>query len=187
MIELLKELFFAFWFFSPAGLANVLAFASGKIKLLRPFTYPVDFNLRINGKRILGSHKTVRGFIVGTLAAIIGVYLQIFLYNHLAWQRSILPINYNDINPILLGFLLGFGALLGDAVKSFFKRQRGIQPGRSWVPFDQVDFILGGIALSWFYMQLPFYQYIFILFMWIIIHPFISFLGYLLKIKRRPL
>lgn len=185
--QLLKELFFAFWFFAPAGLANVFAFASGKIKLLKPYNYPVDFGFRFRGKRILGSHKTIRGFVCGTVLAIIGAYLQIFFYNTIAWQREVLPINYNDVNPLLLGFLLGFGALLGDAVKSFFKRQRGVQPGRSWVPFDQIDYIIGGIALSYLYIQLEWYQYLLIAVMWVMIHPATTFLGYLLKLKRKPL
>ncbi len=188
MVEhLLKEIFFAFWFFGPAGLANVVAFGSGKIFFLKPYNYPVDFGLKFQGKRILGSHKTIRGFIFGTLVAIIGVYLQIFFYNNIEWQRSILPINYNEVDPILLGFLLGFGALAGDAVKSFFKRRQNIQPGRSWVPFDQIDFILGGILFTWFYVPLEWYQYILILFMWIIIHPAGTYLGYVLKLKKKPL
>ena len=48
----------------------------------------------------------------------------------------------------LLGALLGFGAMTGDAVKSFFKRQRGIPPGKSWFPFDQLDFVVGGLLFA---------------------------------------
>jgi CDP-2,3-bis-(O-geranylgeranyl)-sn-glycerol synthase len=188
MIEtLLKELFFAFWFFAPAGLANVLAFGSGKIKSLRKYNYPADFNLKLHGKRLLGSHKTIRGFVIGVIASIAGVYLQIYLYNVLWFFPKLLSLNYNAVNPILFGFLLGFGALLGDSVKSFFKRLRGLQPGRSWVPFDQLDYIVGGIFLTWFYIKLSFFQYVFLFIVWIIIHPLISFIGYLLKFKRKPL
>jgi CDP-2,3-bis-(O-geranylgeranyl)-sn-glycerol synthase len=188
MIEqILKEIFLAFWFFAPAGLANVFAFASGKIKALRPYNYPVDFGLRIRGKRILGSHKTIRGFVIGTIVAILGVYLQVLFYNVIPGMPTITPVNYNEVNPVLLGFLLGFGALLGDAVKSFFKRQAGVQPGRSWVPFDQVDYIVGGIVLSYFYYPLMWYQYLLIAVMWVVIHPLGTFVGYLLKLKRKPL
>lgn len=185
--QLLKDLFFAFWFFGPAGVSNVIAFASGKIGFLRPFSFPVDLGMRFRGKRILGSHKTIRGFLLGTIGAILTVYLQIFLYSSVPWLRDILVLDYSVINPVLLGFLLGFGALAGDAVKSFFKRQSGIQPGRSWVPFDQIDFILGGIFFSYFYRPLELYQYVLIVFMWIVIHPFTTFIGYLLKLKRKPL
>ncbi|MGI8420463.1 MAG: CDP-archaeol synthase [Candidatus Levyibacteriota bacterium] len=186
-MNILAIVFFAFWFFSPAGLANVCAFASGKIRILRPLNQPVDFYLKFRGKRILGSHKTIRGFIVGILAAIIGVYLQVFFYNIFPWQQKIFPISYNVINPVVLGFLLGFGALAGDAIKSFFKRQMGIQPGRSWFPFDQIDYILGGIVFTWFYVPLVWYQYIVLFFVWFLIHPLATFIGFLFKLRPKPL
>jgi len=182
-----REIFFALWFFAPAGLANVMAFASGKIPFLKPFHYPVDFKLHFQGKRILGNHKTVRGFLIGTFSSIVATWLQAYLYHQFAWFSTWSFVNYDEVNPILLGFLLGFGALLGDAVKSFFKRRRGLQPGRSWVPFDQIDYIVGGIILSYFYLQLFWYEYIVIFILWLIIHPTASYIGYILKLKRRAL
>jgi CDP-2,3-bis-(O-geranylgeranyl)-sn-glycerol synthase len=41
---------------------------------------------------------------------------------------------------------MAFGALAGDAVKSFFKRQIGIAPGHRWLGPDQLDFIVGACA-----------------------------------------
>jgi CDP-2,3-bis-(O-geranylgeranyl)-sn-glycerol synthase len=37
--------------------------------------------------------------------------------------------------------------MAGDAAKSFVKRRLGIPPGRPWIPWDQVDFVLGALAL----------------------------------------
>jgi CDP-2,3-bis-(O-geranylgeranyl)-sn-glycerol synthase len=44
----------------------------------------------------------------------------------------------------------------GDAAKSLVKRRLGIAPGKRWIPWDQVDFVLGALilvgrqaALSW--------------------------------------
>lgn len=181
------DLLSAFWFFAPAGLANVMAFFSGKIPALKKLSYPVDCNIRFRGKRLLGSHKTIRGFVAGILAGIIGVLVQIYLFNNVSFFKNISFIDYSEINPIILGTLLGGGALVGDAIKSFFKRQAGIQPGRSWFPFDQSDYILGGIILSWFYIKLDLWQYLLIFVLWFLIHPLTTFLGYLLKLKRKPL
>src|SRR6476660_5357346 len=103
----IKDLLFAYWFFAPAGLANLAAFASGKIPLLKPYNYPVDAGLKFRNKRILGNHKTVRGFIAGFLAAIFCVYLEIFLYKNIAWIPPIVAIDYTTISPVLLGALLG--------------------------------------------------------------------------------
>jgi CDP-2,3-bis-(O-geranylgeranyl)-sn-glycerol synthase len=38
---------------------------------------------------------------------------------------------------------MGVGALAGDATESFFKRRRGIERGRPWPGFDQLDFLVG--------------------------------------------
>lgn len=186
-MNVLADIFFAIWFFAPAGLANLCAFASGKIPFLRPYNYPADFGLRIGGKRILGSHKTIRGFIIGIIAGIIGVYIQVWFYQEVTWMQKYFPVHYDVINPIMLGFLLGFGALLGDAVKSFFKRRRGIQPGRSWFPFDQIDYIVGGIALTWFYVPLEGRIYAIMFITWALIHPITTFIGYLFRLRRKPI
>src|SRR5437773_6411567 len=47
----------------------------------------------------------------------------------------------------LLGVLFGAGAMAGDSAKSFFKRRLGVEPGRPWIPFDQLDFVLGALVL----------------------------------------
>lgn len=182
-----KELFFVLWFFAPAGLSNMSAFLASKIPLLKRLNQPVDARLKFRGKRIFGSHKTIRGFIFGTVMAIIGVSIEVLLYDTLPFLHKIIPINYSTINPLLLGFLLGFGALAGDAIKSFFKRQLSIPPGKSWVPFDQIDYILGGMVFTCFYIPLSAGQYVLLFAIWFLVHLVINFYGYILKLKRQPI
>lgn len=184
---MIKELLFVFWFFSPAGVANIAAFFSGKIPYLKKYSYPVDFNQKFRGKRILGTNKTFRGFVAGVVAGIAIVYLQIFLYQNVGFIRKMIPLDYSTINPIILGGLSGFGALFGDSVKSFLKRQVGILPGRSWFPFDQIDYILGGILFTSFYIRLTLSQYFVLFLVWFLLHPLITLIGYLLKLKDEPL
>ena len=43
---------------------------------------------------------------------------------------------------------MGFGALTGDLAKSFFKRRIGIKPGAKFIPFDQMDFVLGAFIFT---------------------------------------
>jgi len=183
----MKELFFVLWFFAPAGLANLAAFFSSKIPYLKKLNYPIDFRVTIRKKRILGNHKTIRGFIVGIVFAILGVYFQIYVYENVPFIRSILPLNYSAIDPIIFGFLSGFGALAGDAVKSFFKRQIGFVPGESWFPFDQIDYIVGGLICTWFYIPLTFIQYIILFVVWFLTHVFFTHAGFILKLRRKPL
>jgi len=44
-----------------------------------------------------------------------------------------------------LAALFGLGAIAGDLVKSFFKRRLKIAEGRPWIPFDQIDLVLGAL------------------------------------------
>ncbi|MBI4449250.1 CDP-archaeol synthase [Candidatus Woesearchaeota archaeon] len=105
---------------------------------------PVDAGLRFRGRRLLGNHKTIRGFVLGISLAIITVYLQ--RIGPAQWQLVSYELWW------LIGLSLGLGALGGDAIKSFFKRQTGIPPGKNWFPFDQLDCVIGSIlALSWLY------------------------------------
>lgn len=48
----------------------------------------------------------------------------------------------------LFGAVLGTAALVGDAVKSYFKRRRGKDRGAPWVPFDQLDFVAFGLLAA---------------------------------------
>src|SRR6266480_4674307 len=104
---MIRELFFVFWFFGPAGTANMFAFFSGKIPFIKRYNYPVDGRLKLRGKRILGNHKTIRGFVCGILAAIIIVYIEVFLFEYIPFLQTWLPLDYSSVNPITLGFLAG--------------------------------------------------------------------------------
>lgn len=160
-------IFELFWFFLPAGFANMTPKLVSKINFL---------NKSISNK-LFGSHKTWRGLIFGVLAAMVIIYLQ-----RLIGINSI--IDYDSVNVFLLGFLLGFGAILGDVVKSFFKRRVGIKPGEPWVPLDQVDWIIGALLLTIFYVPLSVLEMLIILIMFGILHPIINYISYLLKIQK---
>ena len=92
-------------------------------------------------RRWLGSHKTVVGFGAGVLGAVLVTWLQA----RLDWDRAI--VDYD--RWLDLGVRMGAGAMLGDSVKSFFKRRRRVPPGGTWIPFDQLDFVLGALILVW--------------------------------------
>jgi CDP-2,3-bis-(O-geranylgeranyl)-sn-glycerol synthase len=105
---------------------------------------PIDLNKTYKGKRILGDNKTLRGFVLGILLSIIIVYIQTLLYSYPTFQ-SISFVNYETTNFLLLGFLIGFGVLFGDSFESFIKRRLDIAPGSSFMPWDQIDSVIGAI------------------------------------------
>ena len=184
----MTELLFACWFFLPAGLANGVPVPINKISLFAPFDVPLDGGKQFRGKPIFGANKRWRGLIGGTITGILAGLLQIWLVITFPSLKEITgPLDYASGVPLVLGGLLGFGALMGDAIESFFKRQLGVKPGHAWFPFDQIDYILGGLLMSLLVVQLPWAIYAYILVLWFGVHVLFSYLGYLAGLKDRPI
>lgn len=184
----MNHIWFAIWFFLPAGLANASPVFATRIKLLNFLYKPLDFGAKFRGKRIFGENKTWLGLVFGIIVGFFVIWLQRYGYNHSEWIRTIsLNVNYSESKIILLGPLMGFGALAGDAAESFFKRQVGVKPGSTWFPFDQLDYILGGLILSLPIVILKWYEYLLIIAIWILIHLISSYVGYLTRLKAKPI
>ena len=133
------HLFQLLYFMLPAYAANMAPFLGRT--LFPTWNTPLDFRTKIGGKRLLGSHKTVRGVVFGISAAIIITFLQ-----NIASPTTLDVIDYSKW--IRLGILLGLGALLGDAAKSIIKRQLAIAPGKPLYFIDQIDYVLGAIFFA---------------------------------------
>ena len=185
---MLGNILFALWYFLPAGFANAAPVFANKIPLLQKLGMPIDAGKSFRGKRIFGDHKTVRGFAAGVLIGSLTGLIQYLLYTHLGWVQNFSLIVYTSAwQSLLLGALLGFGALFGDAVKSFFKRQFSVASGKSWFPFDQIDYIIGGLLFGSIIIDLPHSDYLWIGLVWFLIHPVATFVGWLLGLKDSPI
>ncbi len=184
---MLNNILFALFFFLPAGVANTTPVIIAKLPVLKNFNYPLDFYKSFKGTRVFGDHKTIRGLVAGILAGTVSVYIETAIYNNSSLIQKASPINYTTMEPLLLGFLLSFGALAGDFMKSFFKRRANIMPGKTWIPFDQIDYILGGILFSYVYIQLDFVHYLYILVIWATLHPISTIFAYFVKLKDTPI
>lgn len=176
----MDDILFALWFFLPAGLANVTPIFASKLPILSEMNAPMDFGVKFRGKPLLGTHKTIRGIVSGTFIGSWVFYLQAQIGGTTG------GLDYSELT-LWLGVLLAFGALFGDMVKSFAKRQFNVTSGRSWFPFDQLDYILGGLLLSSFVITLSFKQYILIIIVWFVMHLLSSYVGYLTKFKKDPI
>lgn len=184
---MIEYLIFALWFFLPAGLANASPVVANKIPLINKFKTPLDFGKTYRGKQLFGKNKSWRGLLTGILVATITVLAQKWLFDQSAWlQNNISLVDYHTVS-LWLGPLLGAGALLGDAVESFFKRQFDVPPGEPWFPFDQIDYIIGGILLSSLVAPLPPLVNVTILLVWFGMHLLWSYIGFVLGLKDKPI
>lgn len=156
----MHDMLIALFFFMPAGAANGIPVLAALTPGLRKLDTPMDFGLKFQGKELFGKNKTWRGLIVGILASTALLFLLQQLALHWHGLYTLLDeINYTRLNPLILGPLLGAGALVGDALESFVKRQIGHAPGKSWFPFDQLDFIVGAVIFTLPYIVLSLSQY----------------------------
>ena len=179
MINIFQTILEMLWFFLPAYVANMMATGS---KYLRILDKPVDFGKSWKGVRILGDHKTFRGFIVGIIFSILLAFLQTRLVS-INFFNSISLLDYSTVNFVFLGFLLGFGALFGDSIESFFKRRIGLEPGKPWIPFDQIDWVLGGLVFGAIIYALSFWHIVAAVILFPVLHVVINYISYYLKIK----
>src|SRR3989344_8476847 len=134
----------------PAAIANMMpVFIKNNLKTL---AYPIDFNLKIKGKRIFGSHKTFRGLIFGIMGSIFVVFIQYLLQkNNIFLDLNL--VNYNILNPIKFGFLIGFFVLVFDAISSFIKRRMNFKPGEAFFILDQINGGMGFAFLIYIYSR----------------------------------
>src|SRR3989338_1745681 len=167
------------YFILPAYFANMAPVLAKN--MFRNMAFPIDFNIRIGNDAILGKNKTYRGLIAGVLAAIIVAYIQFLLQsNNILTEFAI--IDYSGW--LLIGFLLGFGAIFGDMVKSFVKRRLGFKPGMPFVPFDQLDFVFGALIFVYPVAKLYMEKIAIILFISFILHMVINHIAFYTGIRK---
>ena len=133
----------ALWLMLPAYLSNMLPVFVGGGR-------PIDGG-RVwkDGKRVLGDGKSWRGLLLAPLVAALLTGVLQWLAVNTAWgSRYGFPAWGPFPAWFLLAYLLGLGALTGDAVESFFKRRTGRGRGDRWFPFDQLDFVVGGLVFG---------------------------------------
>tara|TARA_B110001454_G_scaffold190333_1_gene189460 strand:- start:52 stop:672 length:621 start_codon:yes stop_codon:yes gene_type:complete len=188
------------WIMMPAYLANTIAVLTGG-------NYPIDQGKNYNdGNRILGDGKTWSGLIGGTLGGIIIGYLLFYFGDTIIWNISHnCPNDYNYCvsligeelwgeNPLLIFFLLSFGALFGDITASFIKRRSQLKRGDKSPLLDMFDFIGMALLLNFIFAHewlmswiLDGYVPLFTLLIATpILHRGVNIIGYKLGVKNEP-
>jgi CDP-2,3-bis-(O-geranylgeranyl)-sn-glycerol synthase len=127
----------AFWAMLPAYVPNNVAVLAGGGR-------PIDGGRTWHGDRLLGDGKTWRGTAAGTVA---GTALALVLTE---LQASFLASTGIPVPrfTVLTGVALSLGAMLGDVGASFLKRRTGRERGKPFPGVDQLDFVVGALALA---------------------------------------
>ena len=148
---------------------------------------PVDFGKSDkNGVRWIGDGVTWRGLIGGTIVGTITGIIQGFLGPAIIkefGQFIATPIITNVPEGAVIGFLLGFGALLGDAIGSFIKRRLGIGRGNPAPFLDQLDFIIVALILVSLVVELSLTVIATAIILTLVFHLLTNTCAYLLGIK----
>jgi len=151
----------------PAYFGNMMPPIAGALKL--PLGYAI-------APTKLGRNKTYRGIYSGVIGGVLGSWL--------LWSLQWGWYGTQSLSlSIIAGGLMGFGALAGDAVKSGFKRWKNIPSGKPFVPFDQLDFILGGSLFAYIVMPIPWEILLTALIITPLLHLLVNILAYHLKLK----
>lgn len=162
---------YALLFFLPAGVSNMTPIIASKLPGLRDWKTPMDLGKTWRGKRVFGQNKTWRGLVSGVIA---GTLVGVAIFGL-------------SIPVIAISAAMSAGALIGDAVESFFKRQRGIESGNTWFPFDQTDYIVGGLVFTLPFGVLPLWLIAWVFIIYFGLHLLSSYVGYVLGLKDRPI
>ncbi|RBQ24440.1 hypothetical protein ALNOE001_00820 [Candidatus Methanobinarius endosymbioticus] len=154
----------AVYFIMPAYIANISGLAFGG-------TTPIDFGKKFaDCRRIIGDGVTWKGLVFGTITGtLIGAIEGVLIWD--------------PVYGLVVGFLLSFGALLGDAAGSFIKRRLGIGKGKPAPILDQLDFIAGALLLALLYTTIAIEVIIIIAVLTFIIHIISNIIAYLIGIK----
>jgi CDP-2,3-bis-(O-geranylgeranyl)-sn-glycerol synthase len=184
----------AFWIVIPIYVANASAVIVGG-------GIPIDFGKNWkDGHRIFGDGKTWRGLFAGTFLGMTAGFGLVVAAKYLnTTEYAYLGLTDFEGFPmmILILFALCFGALLGDVIESFFKRRVGKDRGQDWIPFDQLDFLIGALICSfliseilyllgsmhhnWFFRSITIWHIVILLF----VTPFIHIIANVLFRKAR--
>ena len=169
------------------------AYASNGGGLLFGKGAPLDFGKNfVDGKRLIGDGATWRGLFGGVfLAIVIGVCESLIIFNPGVY--GLIPphllnfvnsaVSANLLYSALFGFLIGLGALIGDAVGSFIKRRIGIERGRPAPILDQVDFVIGALLFASILAPVPWEVWVVCLVLSIGLHLLTNSIAYSVGLK----
>jgi len=128
---------------------------------------PVDFNVTfIDGRRLLGGSKTIRGIVAALVAATAGALIMGL--------------------PAALGALIGFGAMSGDLLSSFVKRRLGVPASGMALGLDQIPEVALPLLIVRSSCGLEWEDILKLTILFLVFELFISRILFRLRIRKQP-
>ncbi len=174
----------AVYFYLPGGLANIGANLGKFVPFLKKLDSPVDLGRTFRGQRIIGEHKVWSGFLFGI---ILGVFIGVIKHRLLdKIFPSLIVLNLSFTENLFLSFILASGAVTGDLIKSFIKRQINIPAHAPWIPFDEIDHTMTSMLLVKIFFDISWSFIVVTIISVAILHFVFNLIGYSLKVKKVP-
>ncbi|RAP54123.1 MAG: hypothetical protein BZ137_03955 [Methanosphaera sp. rholeuAM130] len=183
-MDILMVVCYSIYFMIPAYLANgsALVFGGGT---------PLDFGKNAwDNRRLIGDGVTWRGTIgAGLFGTLIGGLLgYLSTIGICSSYFNLMTSNLTGIaNPIvqglMVGFLLGFGALIGDAIGSFIKRRLNFERGKAVPLLDQLDFVVVALIFASLIVDISWEMVICILILSVFFHLGANIFAYAIHLK----
>jgi len=157
-----NDLILAIYFMIPAYIANSIptVFGGGK---------SIDFGRKfIDGERIFGTNKTIKGFLSGLICGSLAAIMEDFILIK---------------GFALVGISVSLGSLSGDLFGAFIKRRLKLAPGFPLPLMDQLDFIFGALLFAYPVYNLTLGAVFILILVTPPFHIFTNALAYVLKLK----
>jgi len=180
-MNILTHLLACLYFFLPAYFTNMTPPLIKKANLFNFLDREIDFGKKFLGQPIFGKHKSWRGAIFGILVGFLVALLQGYLYQFPAIQK-ISFLDYHQINIFLFGFLISAGAVFGDLLFAFIKRRLKMPSGARFIPFDQINYVIGAALFLTPFFRIDIIIWITLLILSFLLHIVIKHVGYHLKL-----
>ena len=134
---------------------------------------PLDFGRRFRHRRVFGDNKTIGGTISALIA---GIFVGL-IYIQFPQLGFMLPI----------AIMLTLGAIFGDLLGSFIKRQLNLRSGTSFPIMDQYGFYIFALLFAFWLGYLPsLYGLVFITILTGVLHVFTNRGAHRLSLKKVP-
>ena len=171
------------YFFLPAYFTNMTPPLARKAGVLKFLEKPIDFGKNFFSQPLLGSHKTWRGAILGIIVGTSVVKFQVWLYRF-HFIKEISFFDYYKINFLVFGFLISGGAVFGDLLFAFIKRRLRLKPGTRFLPFDQINYVIGAFLFLTPFFKIDVRIWLTIFILTFFLHIIVNRLGYLLGLYK---